>query len=179
MTRDQWFDGPRHIKKSGSKKRMLVVLDPRLFSERDTKGNPTSVHLGLWNLDTLRAAASKWDLVLVLERRSFKKEIHEQNLLSNFVADKSLSNLQVLVCGESVLTTTDAMKKLVLEAGAKIKHVGNPREITYLNMDKYVLDGENILWIRSWDQTVEAGIEPEKPKSFEDLKEARKVRSYW
>lgn len=176
MTIDRWFDGgPRHIKKSGSKKRMLVVLDPRLFSERDTKGNPTSE----WSLDTLHAAASKWDLVLVLERRSFKKEIHEQNLLSNFVTDKSIPNLQVLVCGESVLTTTEAMKKLVIEVGAKIKHVGNPREITYLNMDKYVLDGENILWIRSWDQTVEAGIEPEKPKSFEDLKEARKVRSYW
>jgi hypothetical protein len=177
MTRDNWFSGPsnRIKKEPKAKKITLVVLDPRLFSVRDSKGNPTHE----WSLDTLRAAVGKWEQVVVLERRSFKKEMSEQNLLFNFVADKDIPNIKVLVVGDSVLQTTEELKKLVMDAGAKIKHVGNPREITYLNLDSHVSDAENILWIRSWNQTEDAGIEPEKPKSFSDLKDARKVRSYW
>ena len=167
---DRWFNSPP--RKSGKKRRLLVVLDPRLFSVRDSKGLP----IAQWDIATLAEAGDKWDQIVVLERRSFQKGVEEQNLLFD-LKDKPL-NLAVIPCWESVLVTTEQLRKKVLDFGGKIKHVKNPREITYLNMCDFV-EADNIVWIQSWNQTELAEIEPEKPKTFDDFSRSRKVRAYW
>lgn len=129
----------------------------------------------------LRAASQKWNQILILEPRSYTKEKSQQQLLSQFLQEVSapgLPNIEVMVC-ESVLQTTDDLKRRMIEAGAQIKFVRNPREITYLNMDQYLINADHIVWIRSWNEVEKAEIELEKPKDFNDLQKERGRKSFW
>jgi len=79
----------------------------------------------------------------------------------------------------NALDAADAMKRRIISNGGRIKHVSNPREITALNMSRFVIDEEGSFEFTKTENADEIGIEVEKPQNFEDLNKRRAGKSFW
>jgi hypothetical protein len=170
-----WTGGRRRLKPvKKPRKKTLVVKDPSFFAKRDKKGNLTSMEEPEWSTDMIEQAAEKWEQVLIFiygGRRATEK-------LNKVIESLSLSNIiNYTHPSENVEHITAFWKECLIKHGAEIKRARNPREITYLNIDKFVT-APHFTWVEGDDHKT-AGIVVDKPKSFNDLQKERRKRSQW
>lgn len=173
---NQWLPGPRrHFKvrpgeEGGEDKsrKVLVVLDPRLFGKRD----PHDLILDEMSEDMLRQASSLYDQVIV-----FCEECQACRDVKRLAEGASLANVEVVFAPEDFLEKTEELRKRILAVGGKIKAVKNPREIAYHNLERFVLSG-HIIFARREDWK-KVGLELDKPKTFKDVQGERKKRVFW
>jgi len=176
MADNQWLPGPRkHFKarsgegnESGEPRRILVVLDPRLFGKRDPKG----VILDEMSEDMLCQAADLYDQVLV-----FCEECQACRDVRQLAEDIQLANVEVVYLPDDFLEKTEELRRRIVAVGGKIKVVKNPREIAYHNLDKFTMSG-HIVFARREDWK-RVGLELDKPKTFKDVQRDRSKKSFW
>jgi hypothetical protein len=173
MSEGQWLPGPRrHFKaregKSGTQKRILVALDPRLFGKRDPKG----LILDEMSEDMLCQASDLYDQVLV-----FCEECQACRDVRQLAEDLQLKNVEVNYVSANLIEKTEELRKRIVAVGGKIKVVKNPREITYYSMEKFVMS-DWIVFARR-DEWKKVGLELDKPKTFHDVQRERKGKSFW
>lgn len=173
MAIDQWFAGPRKKPKGqreGPPRRVLFVLDPSMFFKRDAKGTVLSEV----SESMLRQALSKFDKVVVFPVYG----LASAQVLQEAVATYQLEvEVAPLVSGATNATVAEMLKQKLISLGAEIKHHLNPREISHLNIEKFMIS-DHILIARREDWA-KAGLELDKPESFEDVAKKRKNRSFW
>lgn len=173
---DQWLPGPRrHFKvrpgeegAEGEARRVLVVLDPRLFGKRDHN----DIILDEMSEDMLRQASSLYDQVTV-----FCEECQACRDVKQLAESLVLTNVEVVFAPQDFLEKTEELRKRILAVGGKIKAVKNPREIAYHNIERFILSG-HILFARR-DDWKKVGLELDKPKTFKDVQKERKGKSFW
>lgn len=177
MVRDQWFSGKRRKFKQPKKNVgfSLCVLEPDFFLRRDPDGHPVTGDFSELNL---QQASDRYSSVVVFAALLASLDVDK---LKSTVAELELDNfrwIDLVDQKESAYTAyTDELKRCIIELGGQIKHVQNPREISYLNIDRFVFSGDIIFARR--DDHEKVGIELDKPKSFKELHKARKRRSFW
>ena len=175
MPIDQWLPGPRKkIRASregpnGSPRKVLLVLNPTLFAVRDGKGEVTDTI----SESMLRQAVAKYARVIVCPAfgwdsvQRFKEEVARLQL-----------PVEVMdLAGNGSVKISEALRKMILELGGEIKHISNPREISHLNIEQYSLSSHIIIVRR--DDWVKAGLELDKPLTFQDVSKQRAGRSFW
>jgi hypothetical protein len=173
---DQWLPGPRrHFKVrdeegevGDSHRKILVVLDPRLFGKRDSKG----LILDEMSEDMLCQASSLYDQVMV-----FCEECQACRDVRQLAEDIQLKNVEVTYISANLIEKTEELRKRIIAVGGKIKVVRNPREITFFSMEKFVLSGYIVFARR--DDWKKVGLELDKPKTFQDVQKERKTKTFW
>jgi hypothetical protein len=121
----------------------------------------------------LRQAATVWEEVLILvypdsTAKSLKKAVKSLDI----------SNIKVVQYPDGTAEELTAFaKKMLIAHGARIKSSKNPREVTYLNLQKF-LDAPHMTWVGTDDHS-KARIDLDKPRSFEDMERARKAKASW
>lgn len=149
----------------------LVVSDASFFRRRD-KHNKLMEE---WSESMLRQAAQKWPQVVIFEKMEYNAASLSTFL---FVADLKLSNVKIISYPQEELDKTTAFwKECLTELGAKIKPARNPREVTYLNLDKWI-NAPHITWAGLNDHK-KAKIEIDKPLTFQELQDNRKKKAEW
>jgi len=173
MAIDQWFSGPRKKlqgQREGPPRRVLFVLDPSLFFKRDAKGTVLSEA----SEAMLRQAVTKFDKVVVFPVYGLASAQVLQEAVASYQLDVEVAPL---VGGSTNATVAEMLKQKLLSLGAEIKHHTNPREISHLNIEKFLVS-DHILIARK-DDWAKAGLELDKPESFEDVAKKRKNKSFW
>lgn len=174
---DQWFPGKRkRFKARGSldgeggepEGKILICHDPRLFGKRDKDG----LILDEMSESMLMQACDLYDQVLV-----FCVECQACKDVKSLAESLGLSKVEVIFQPEDPLLRTEQMRKRIIQAGGRIKPAKNPREITYFNMERFVVSEHMVFAGREDWQKI--GLELDKPQSFEDLHKERKKRSFW
>jgi len=149
---------------------VLFVLDPALFFKRDAKGTV----LEEVSESMLRQAVSKFDRVVVFPVYGLAKA----QLLQEAIGSLQLQvEVAPVMGGSTHATVAEALKQKLLSLGAEIRHHQNPREISHLNIEKFLLS-DHIIIVRK-DDWERVGLELDKPESFEDAAKKRKNRSFW
>lgn len=174
---DQWFPGKRKRFRargsldgsgSGVEGKVLICTDPRLFGKRNKEG----VILDDMSPGMLAQACDLYDQVWV-----FCVECEACKDLKSLAEQLDLPKVEVIFQPDDVLLRTEQMRKRIIQAGGRIKPVKNPREITYFNMERFVVSEFMVFAGREdWEKI---GLELDKPQSFEDLHKDRKKRSFW
>lgn len=167
-----WTGDRKRVKPEKPVLKRVLVADPYLFARRDKNNRINKLNIE-WSEQMLREASEKWDEVLVfcaaeVELYGLQDQINEMgisNIIITFYPAKSTESI------------TNMIKDCLIERGAKIRSCKNPREITYLNLYKFV-NAPNIVFAKSNDHTL-AKISVDKPKSFKDLQHERKSRAEW
>lgn len=172
----KWFEGPRKkINRTPSSprkdRRVLLVLDSRLFAKRDVKAKPTKE----LSESMLRQASEIYDHVLVLVTVvHFVRERFSE-------LTRGLPNIEVLYSEDvagGFLNMVETTKQKIISYGIEFKHVRNPREINYLNLHKFVKQDQNLV-VAATDEWKKAGLDLDKPLSFNDIAQKRKAKSFW
>ena len=149
---------------------MLFVLDPSLFFKRDAKGTVLSEV----SEAMLRQAVAKFDKVVVFPVYGLASTQVLQEAVATYQLDVDMAPL---MSGATNSTVAEMLRQRLLSLGAEIKHHINPREISHLNIEKFMLS-DHILIVRK-DDWAKAGLELDKPESFEDVAKKRKNKSFW
>jgi hypothetical protein len=171
----KWFDGPRKKVAATSPpkqcQKVLVALDQRLFAKRDVKKKP----LKELSEPMLLQASQLYDRVLIIASvLHFSKE-HVRALTE----DKPNIDLFYME-DQGFLSAVETTKQKLMSYGFEFKAVKNPREINYLNFHRFVIqrEGQELIVAKMNDWEI-AGIDLDKPLSFEDLAQRRKAKSFW
>jgi hypothetical protein len=167
---DQWLPGPRRFKTpTVDLKKILIVLQPAFFLQRGPKGEM----LEEYSVDMLREAAGMFDRVLIIDEMANTKYNQLESLTKSTV-EHGLDMFPVIL---GSLKSIERLKERIIELGGRIKFAKNPREITVLNIDKWV-EGDHIVFVRLDDHD-KIGLTLDKVKSFDDLSSSRKKKSFW
>jgi len=171
MAEDLWLPGARRqLKKSlDPNMKVLIVLDARLFCVRDAKGKDTDQISD----SMLQQAGGLYQKVVIMPVYGWvlEKPIREavDRLGLHFEIEDPLQG--------SVQSRVELLKKKIMILGGRIKPHKNPREISHLNIDKYV-EGDHILFARR-DDWERVGLKLDKPETFEDHSSKRKRKAFW
>jgi hypothetical protein len=150
----------------------ILVADPMLFARRDKNNRINRIGLE-WSELMLQQASSQWDEILIF--CAAEVELYQ---LQDKIKDMNLSNIIITFFpAKSTEAITNMVKDCLIQRGAQIKQTRNPREITYLNLNKYIRS-PNIVFAKANDHHL-AKIELDKPKSFKELQDERKSRAKW
>lgn len=149
-----------------------LIAAPLLFAKRDKRGKIADPPV--WSESMLQQASDVWEEVLVF---IWPETVVNQNL-SNLVTLLGISNITVIDLPKtSTEELTNSVKKCIIDRGARIKPVKNPREVTYMNIRRHV-DAPHMTWAGQ-DDHKKARIDLDKPKSFKDLQSERRLKSEW
>ena len=171
---NQWFGSRRRkLKAKGNdgwstSRTVLLILHSEFFKKRDSKGKVQDEI----SLSVLQQVAVKFSKVLI-----FIPEIMIKEQVETLCEDNQLENIEVEIANSDTVARTDQIKKRIIAFGGRLKWVQNPREISYFNIDQFLLS-DHITVARSEDHN-KIGIEPEKPDDFDSLSDKRKGRSFW
>lgn len=171
-----WTGGRKRIKPTPIEHKDTLIANAELFIRRD-KHNEVDRTFGAegvpWSMAMLRQASQAWEEVLIFITN---KDYVES--LPNFLKTLGLPNVTAFVFPSRLTEErTSFMKQCLIERGARIKSVRNPREVTYMNLQKFI-DAPHMTWAGANDHS-KAKIEVDKPKSFSELQSERKRRSSW
>lgn len=84
---------------------------------------------------------------------------------------------QFLISKKSPIQGTSGLKIRLKELGVQFRPVQNPRQMTYLNFHKFVVN-DDVLTCFLKDDYAKFGIDPDKEVTFQDLVQKRK-REGW
>jgi hypothetical protein len=168
-----WTGDRKRIKPEPKPKKRTLVTTPLLFAKRDRKEDiVTDGPCVVWSLSMLKQASEKWEEVLVFCDLMYAED------LSNLVKIQEFTNIMILTFEKTCTDSrTQFMKECLIERGAKIITTKNPREVTYLNIKKYI-NAPHFTWARADDHD-KVGIDLDKPKSFKELQSERKTKATW
>lgn len=178
-----WTGGRRKTKSPPVERiKTLVITNPLIFAKRDKKGEVPTEKIE-WSEQMIKQAAKKWPQVLISCPTfdvcpSVAKAAATDDSFYIFAKSLNIPNVELIL-----FTTTDPeeatkiWKERIIKAGGVYKRAKNPREVTYLNIQKY-FDAPHITWAGTQDHK-KAKIEIEKEKSFQDYQELRKRKAEW
>jgi hypothetical protein len=166
-----WTGGRRRTKPQKIKHpKTLIVADPIFFARRDKRGNVTDPVQ--WSPDMLEAVLAKWELIVVFE------EIHADHPISNFLKLYKEYPIKLIPYEfGKVEDVTSQWKTALLELGATFKRARNPREITYLNLYRF-MEGKHLHWVGADDHR-KIKIKLDKAKTFMELQAKRRTKAEW
>lgn len=173
-----WTGGRKRTKLvPPSVKQTLIVVTPLLFAKRDRQGKvckPVE-----WSELMLRQAANNWEEVLILLNSNESILNENTRNLFRLLISLNISNIVQLVIypTDNTEEMTNFLKTQLIQRGARIKPIRNPREVTYLNMRQHI-EAPHMTWV-SQNEHTKARIDLDKPKSFKDLQNERKQKSTW
>jgi hypothetical protein len=175
-----WTGGRRRIKPASLAVKKTLIASPLLFTKRDKRGVIGDVPE--WSETMLRQASKTWEEVLIFVYPGHGGSCMTASVLADsllkFLEPLSIPNIVVIVpAGDDTETLTTFTKRCLVERGAKIKSVKNPREVTYMNLRKFI-DAPHMHWAGNEDFK-KAKIDLDKAKSFKDLQDERKARASW
>jgi hypothetical protein len=174
-----WVSRKRRAKRPTEEKtNTLVVINPFFFAKRNKNGqappNPE------WSESMLRQAAEKWPKILIFFPLE-SPEMVEDGLaekLYRFTRDLKLSNINIVTYSRTdPISATKVWREAIRSVGGTIVSPKNPREVTYLNMEKHT-HASHITWV-DLDDHEKLGVEIDKPKSFSDFQKVRKRSAGW
>jgi len=175
-----WTGGRRRIKPAPITVKKTLIASPLLFTKRDKHGAIGDVPE--WSEPMLRQVSEAWEEVLIFVYSGLGGSCVTASVLADsllkFLKPLSISNIIVIVpVGEDTETLTTYTKRCLVERGAKIKSVKNPREVTYMNLRKFI-DAPHMHWAGNEDFK-KAKVDLDKAKSFKDLQDERKRSASW
>ena len=179
-----WTGGRRRIKSAKPPAKQTLITTPLLFAKRDKHGkinNPTE-----WSEPMLRQASAAWEEVLIFIFSDYYPARAEHSAVAqavgvdliDFIGSLNLQNITVMISPPGpVETIVSFAKQCLIDRGARIKQVKNPREVTPLNLRQFV-EAPHLVWA-SKDEHHKARIDLDKMKSFSDLQSERKKQAAW
>jgi hypothetical protein len=182
MSKGSWTGGRRRKKiNRPDYPKTLVVSDASFFLRRTKHNEIPPEGSQEWSELMVRQAAKKWPQVIIFELASqypTPTSMEGFSSLEAFVDSLDVSNVKVITYEQQELDKVTAFwKECLVELGAKIKPARNPREVTYLNLDKWI-DAPHITWAGQ-NGHKQAKIEIDKPATFEELQKKRKKKAKW
>lgn len=169
-----WTGGKRRIKPSKPKHlKTLIVADPSFFARRDKRGHVTEPRQ--WSEAMFEAATKKFELIVVFEQGGAEHSI-DSFLKSQEKMNKDHFRLIFYPFGP-VEDITSHWKTVLLGLGATFKRARNPREITYLNLWRF-MEGSHLHWVGA-DDHKKIRIKLDKAKTFQELQKERRLKAEW
>lgn len=153
----------------------LIVRSPLIFAKRDKKGDLPHDRTVAWSEKSIRSASNNWSKVLVF----YKIENPNQHILFLKTLEfLGISNFSVVAYPiDDPEEATRLWKQALVEHGGGFIPPRNPREVVYLNLNRYI-DAPHFTWVGENDHN-EAKVEIDKPKTFNDFQSMRKKAAQW
>lgn len=174
-------------KKVERKLKTLVVTDPVFFVKRDKRGLPRKDKPHDYSEEMIKAATEQFESIVIFcsaknnpaQVVTFLKSLNfPVALTASQVLPLPVPQFRVISYEQKDLESiTSFWKETLLELGATFKRVRNPREITYLTLDRYMV-ADHITWVGP-DDHFKIKIELEKDKTFQELQAERRKRAEW
>lgn len=170
-----WTGDRKRIKPSAMTFKKTLVAHPELFLRRNKRGEiDYGTETPDWSPAMLQQASEAWEEILIFVSASENYSPSLAPLLQSL----GITNITILTYpAEKSEIQAQFMKQCLIERGARIKTVRNPREVTHLNMRAHI-DAQHIHWAGANDHK-KAKIDLDKPKTFKELQSERKTRASW
>jgi len=163
-----WTGGRRKLRKKPKRLKTLVVVDSVFFRKRDKRGHVTDKHG--YSDDMLAAVQDQFDLVVVFE------PLNTKTPMAKYVEESGSKKFSVIKYEtHDIEKVTSLWKTTLVGLGATFKRVRNPREITYMNLDRYML-ADHITWVGP-DDHKKIKIKLDKIKTERALRRTQRKRS--
>ena len=121
------------------------------------------------------AATKKFGLIVV-----FEAENADHSIASFLKSQENMYQDQFRLIRYTlgpVEDMTSYWKTALVNLGATFKRARNPREVTYLNLHRFV-EGSHLQWVGP-DDHKKIKIKLDKAKTFQELQEERKLKAEW